>query len=54
MGEVLQRVVAKVTCTQLKSDYSSHLSPVQHDVAVVGGAQMLTHHVQLALEANPD
>ena len=52
IGEVFRRITAKAICTQLRSDFRDHFSPIQHGVAVEGGAELLVHHAQLALELN--
>ena len=46
--------MAKTICQQKSTDFSTHFSPVQHGIATPGGAELLSHHIQVLLERNPD
>ena len=52
--EVFRRVTAGTICKQKSAVSSAHFSPVQHGIATPGGAELLTHHIQVLLESNPD
>ena len=54
IGEVFRRLTAKTICQQKFSDFSSFFSPLQHGIATPEGGELLTHHIQILLEKNPD
>ena len=63
-GEAIRRLCARAVCFQKRSDFGSFfarpagaeegLQPVQLGVAVAGGADILVHTVQAALEQHPE
>ena len=54
IGEVFRRVTARTICKQKSAVFSAHFSPVQYGIATPEGAELLTHHIQVLLESNPD
>ncbi|XP_062499650.1 uncharacterized protein LOC134176971 [Corticium candelabrum] len=54
VGEVFRRLTAKTICQQKSPEFASYFSPIQHGIATPGGAELLTHHIQILLEQNPD
>ena len=54
IGEVFRRVTARTICKQKSAVSSAHFSPVQHGIATPGGAELVTHHIRVLLESNPD
>ena len=54
IAEVLRRTSAKALCYQLKAKFANFFAPIQHGVATEGGSELVTHNVQLLLDANPD
>ena len=54
IGESLRRLTARAICLQMKDTFADFFSPVQHGVSTECGTELLSHHVQLLLEANPD
>ena len=53
IGECLRRLTAKAVCVDCKDSFSSYFNPVQHGVATPSGSELVIHHIQLLLEANP-
>ena len=54
IGESLRRITARAICLQERSSFSEYFSPIQHGVATAGGAELLTHHIQLHMDQNPE
>ena len=50
IGEVLRRGTAKAICSQSSTSFLSFFAPIQHGIAMPGGAEFLVHHIQLLLE----
>ena len=51
IGEVLRRATAKAICS---TSFLSFFAPIQHGIAMPGGAEFLLHHIQLLLEYHPE
>ena len=54
IGEVFRRVTAKTICLQLKENFSTYFTPIQHGVATEGGSELLANHIRLLMEVNKD
>ena len=52
--EVFRQLTAKAICQQKSLDFAAYFSPLQHGIATPGGAELLTHHIQVLLEINSD
>ena len=52
--ETIRRITARAICLQEQSSFSEYFSPIQHGVATAGGAELLTHHIQLLMDQNPE
>ena len=50
----IRRLVSKAACLQIKKSMAEYLSPHQYGVATPGGAEMMTHLIQICLQQHPD
>ncbi|XP_062513462.1 uncharacterized protein LOC134189238 [Corticium candelabrum] len=53
IGEVLRRVTARATCTQMAGSFSSYFSSSQHGIATPGGVELIFHHISVLMETIP-
>ena len=54
IGNSIRRLVSKAACFQLKKSMAEYLYPHQYGVATPGGADMMTHLIQICLQQHPD
>ena len=52
--ETLRRITARAICLQERLSFSEYFSLIQHGVATAGEAELLTHHIQLLMDQNPE
>ena len=50
----MQRLTARAICLQKKQAFCGFFNPIQHGVSTDCRTELLTHHVQLLLESNPE
>ena len=53
VGNCLRRLVAKSAIQTLKAEIAAYLAPHQYGVSIPGGAEMMSHLVQMYIEQNP-
>ena len=53
VGNCLRRLVAKSAIQTLKAEIAAYLAPHQYGVSIPGGADMMSHLVQMYIEQNP-
>ena len=53
VGNCLRRLIAKLAIQSMKLEIAAYLAPHQYGVYVSGGAELMSHLVQMCLQQNP-
>ena len=54
IGECIRRLTARALCVQMKAHFADFFCPIQHGVSTENGSELIAHHIELALENNPE